>query len=404
MIQSHFRIFAGLIAICFFSFIISRVILDSFFSRHQAVQTIIYSHQQQILRAKQKLMLMWTTFFSESPENRLNLMNECPDLKLAVRGSELLIQDKCMITADRSLVDNADAVIFHFMTKDFRLNDLPKRRFPSQRYVFLTVEAPPTYKLWQRDKLHAPPNFFNWTMTYRYDSDVPWVYGGYWVSPEISKRHGFKSENLPYDEETILKNKSNAIFWLVSNCNTISKRELAVEKLEKYITVDKYGACSDNPYKRDACKRTSECEKRLGAMNFFYIAIENTVCKNYVTEKYFDRYRLPSIPIVMRRKTYENLVPSHSFIPMDDFESAQSMANYLNTLMSNKTAYLEYFKWRNDGWVRTYQNVGYRFHFCKLCEALLEERPTKIYENVEEWFHGTSECEGSEFAEGWKED
>lgn len=74
--------------------------------------------------------------------------------------------------------------------------------------------------------------------------------------------------------------------------------------------VDKYGACANNPYKRDACKQ-GECEKDLGAMNFFYIAIENTVCKNYVTEKYFDRYLLPSVPIVMRRKTYEKLVHTH---------------------------------------------------------------------------------------------
>ncbi|VBB25648.1 unnamed protein product [Acanthocheilonema viteae] len=380
MIQSRFRIFTGLITVCFFCFAVSRVVLDLFFSRHQTVRATIYSHeQQQIVKIKQKLMLMWTTFFSELPENRLNLMNECPDLK-----------DKCVITTDRSLVESADAVIFHFMTEDFRLSDLPKKRSPSQRYVFLTVEAPPTYKLWQRDTLHAP--------------HVPWVYGGYWISPEINKGLGFKSENLPYDEKTILKNKTSAIFWLVSNCNTISKRELAVEKLGKYIMVDKYGACADNPYKRDACKRASECEKDLGAMNFFYIAIENTVCKNYVTEKYFDRYHLPSVPIVMRRKTYENLIPPLSFIPMDDFESAQAMANYLIALMSNKTAYLEYFKWRRDGWVRAYQNTGYRFHFCKLCEALLEERPTKTYENVEEWFYGTSECEGSEFAEGWKEE
>lgn len=75
--------------------------------------------------------------------------------------------------------------------------------------------------------------------------------------------------------------------------------------------VDKYGACADNPYKRDACKRASECEKDLSAMNFFYIAIENTICKDYVTEKYFDRYHLPSVPIVMRRKIYEGLVYIH---------------------------------------------------------------------------------------------
>lgn len=65
-----------------------------------------------------------------------------------------------MITADRSLIGSADAVVFHFMTEDFRLNDLPKMRSPSQRYVFFTVEAPPTYKLWQRDMLHAHRSFF----------------------------------------------------------------------------------------------------------------------------------------------------------------------------------------------------------------------------------------------------
>lgn len=48
---------------------------------------------------------------------------------------------------------------------------------------------------------------------------------------------------------------------------------------------------------------------------------------------------------------------------MDDFDSAQAMGHYLISLMSNATAYLEYFKWRRDGWVRTYQNKGYRFVF-----------------------------------------
>lgn len=74
-------------------------------------------------------------------------------------------------------------------------------------------------------------------MTYRYDSDVPWVYGGYWISPEKNKRLGFTPENLPYDERTIFENKTGAMYWLVSNCNTVSKRELAVEKLGKLVVL-----------------------------------------------------------------------------------------------------------------------------------------------------------------------
>lgn len=393
--QLRFRFLVGLFAVCLVCCIIWCPALNLFNAVERTRHTLIYSRkqQQETYNGKQKIMLMWTTFFGDAPGTRVHLLNECPDLK-----------DKCLLTADRSLVGKADAVVFHFMSEDFNLNDLPKARSSSQRYVFLTVEAPPTYKAEGREMLHAPPNFFNWTMTYRYDSDIPWVYGGYWISPDKNKVLGFKPEFLPYDQQTILENKTGAIFWLVSNCNTVSRREIAVGKLGKYIMIDKYGACAENPYKRDACMRADECEKDLGSMNFFYIAIENTVCKNYVTEKYFGRYHLPSIPIVMRRKVYENIIPTHSFIPMDDFESARDMADYLIALMANKTAYLEYFKWRREGWVRTYQGAGYRFHFCKLCEALLENRSPKVYKNVEEWFHGTSECEGSEFAESWKEE
>lgn len=76
-------------------------------------------------------------------------------------------------------------------------------------------------------------HFFNVTMTYRRDSDIPFPYGGYWVEPSTAKRLGFAPENLPYDEETILSGKSKPIFWLVSNCFTKSRREVAVEKLKQ---------------------------------------------------------------------------------------------------------------------------------------------------------------------------
>lgn len=84
MVQSRLRIFTGLITVCFLCFIASRIVLDLFFSRYQMVWSTVYSHeQQQIVKIEQKLMLMWTTFFSELSENRLHFMNECPDLKVS---------------------------------------------------------------------------------------------------------------------------------------------------------------------------------------------------------------------------------------------------------------------------------------------------------------------------------
>ena len=82
--------------------------------------------------------------------------------------------------------------------------------------------------------------FFNWTMTYRMDSDFPFLYG-----------HIEKVKERPTDEtelnELIEKfgqensglagSKSKAVAWFVSNCEADSRREDYVKELEKHIQV-----------------------------------------------------------------------------------------------------------------------------------------------------------------------
>ncbi|GMT08001.1 hypothetical protein PENTCL1PPCAC_30175, partial [Pristionchus entomophagus] len=59
----------------------------------------------------------------------------------------------------------------------------------------------------------------------------------------------------------------------------------------------------------------------------FFFSGENSACKDYVTEKYWSRYHLPTIPIVLRREDYVNVnMLSHSVIALDDFDSPEAMA------------------------------------------------------------------------------
>ncbi|VDK39590.1 unnamed protein product [Anisakis simplex] len=74
-------------------------------------------------------------------------------------------------------------------------------------------------------------------MTDRLDADIPYVYGGYWIRPEDAKNFGLAPVDLPYDPVIVLRNKSKTVFWLVSNCSTVSKRELAVKKLSRLVLV-----------------------------------------------------------------------------------------------------------------------------------------------------------------------
>ena len=54
-------------------------------------------------------------------------------------------------------------------------------------------------------------------------------------------------------------------------------------ELSKYISVDIYGSCSNK-----TCPRTnSKCFSMLDTDYKFYLAFENSNCRDYITEKFF---------------------------------------------------------------------------------------------------------------------
>lgn len=63
------------------------------------------------------------------------------------------------------------------------------------------------------------------------------------------------------------------------------------------------GKCASESRFKDICPPGNECLDVFEQYPF-YIAIENTVCNDYVTEKIWARINVPSIPIVMKRKVY----------------------------------------------------------------------------------------------------
>jgi hypothetical protein len=82
-------------------------------------------------------------------------------------------------------------------------------------------------------------NYFHWAMTYLRTSHVSFPYGGFWLNPDVTAKLGFKPVHLPSDANNILQNKTmRGILWLVSNCNSNSKREVAVGALQKYLLYD----------------------------------------------------------------------------------------------------------------------------------------------------------------------
>ena len=187
--------------------------------------------------------------------------------------------EKFEVTYDKKRFAESDLVIFHAAAINMpslqHLRSLSKNRKSSQRWVYQSMESPMSTP--DPEPLNG---LFNLTWTYRGDADFSAAYAAYVpLSPEekLNKMASFTTD--------FSQGKSELVAWLVSNCQS-QLRMSFVRELKKYIKVDVFGSCSrlfGNPRK---CSKSYEkhCLKRYK----FYLSFENVMCKDYITEKYWD--------------------------------------------------------------------------------------------------------------------
>ncbi len=89
--------------------------------------------------------------------------------------------------------------------------------------------------------------------------------------------------------------------WIVSNCETRSDREGYVRELRKYVGVDIMGGCGSRPCDQHHRSRSDNCSAAVDNDYKFYLSFENSLCDQYVTEKFWRRMGEPVVPIVMGR-------------------------------------------------------------------------------------------------------
>jgi alpha-1,3-fucosyltransferase len=133
------------------------------------------------------------------------------------------------------------------------------------------------------------------------------------------------------------------------------------------------------------CEMGSDvCTEMLKNDYRFYAAFENSLCKDYITEKSFNNMKNDIIPIVYGEANYKLYAPPKSYINANDFETVQDLAKYLKFLIENPTEYLKYFWWREHYRVLDDYEF-YNITYCKLCQKLHEPGVLdgyKVYESI----------------------
>ncbi|KAB7494954.1 Alpha-(1,3)-fucosyltransferase 5 [Armadillidium nasatum] len=127
----------------------------------------------------------------------------------------------------------------------------------------------------------------------------------------------------------------------------------------------------------------------------FYLSYENSLCTDYITEKFFRALNYYIVPVVLGSGNYDFVAPPHSFIDVRDFRSELELAKYLLYLDKNHTAYMEYFRWKEDYFALDDMSwFSFAINFCGLCEKLhIDSRP-KVYQNLGQWFINKAKCKG----------
>ena len=80
------------------------------------------------------------------------------------------------------------------------------------------------------------------------------------------------------------QNKTKKVAWFVSNCGAKNNRLEYAHALQKYIDVDIYGTCGTKSCPRHSGDR---CLDILAKEYKFYLAFENSNCRDYITEKFY---------------------------------------------------------------------------------------------------------------------
>jgi len=189
-------------------------------------------------------------------------------------------------------------------------------------------------------------------------SDIPLPYYS-WAEYDI--------KNPPVDPEAVIQGASFA----ARNCASLNNREGLVRKMQEFMRVDCVSSCLNNAPWPKGIARSNKLAMMRGYL--FHFAFENECSGDYVTEKVWGALASGALPLYYGASNIEYHVPEYSVVNANSFKNWDELSKYLQYLMSNRTAYMEYHAWRSKPWSARFKDTHYlsKTHSeCRACKWL----------------------------------
>ncbi|KAL7079848.1 hypothetical protein ACQ4LE_000711 [Meloidogyne hapla] len=309
------------------------------------------------------IILIWNSIHKDIPNNCLqaNLTlgldrshpNMYPDL-----SPNFTCPFKCILTRDRDFEPVASSILF-IIHQLCPVDVWPQDRREEQNYIFYSIESPINTNRFF-DRTIMTDTYFNSSATYRVDSAVfmPSNDAFTRITPDTPKGDIWEKNEILER----IRNKSHFAYQAVTHCNAESGRDRLTFKLRELIPLDLAGLCFNGTHRPNWDYHKTEIEKY-----FFYLAFENSVCPNYVTEKFWFAIRAFTVPVVLTRSVFVGMdIPDNAFIAVDDFSNLNELVDHLKALRNDTEKYFKYFEW-----TKTYTKISFGINhspLCKICE------------------------------------
>ncbi|XP_072931751.1 alpha-(1,3)-fucosyltransferase 10 isoform X1 [Epargyreus clarus] len=256
----------------------------------------------------------------------------------------------CDVFNNVSNTDIHSVKAFLFYASNINFKDLPLPRRPRDIIWGLYHEESPrnVEELMHEDTLRL----FNFSSTFSRHSDVPFPLLYLESKEDISTKKYF----VPTYQKNMHLKEISPVMYLQTDCETTTERDAYVKELMNYIDIDSYGACLNNKklpelYTKDYLnKLNDEAFLKFIARYKFVIAIENGVCYDYVTEKFWRAIKVGTVPIYFGSPSIRDWFPNKkSAILLEDYPTPKLMADHLKMLLNNDTLYEEYVEHKTKG-------------------------------------------------------
>ena len=227
-------------------------------------------------------------------------------------SEQTLLNQKVLLTDDHNLEKYSSGFVFH--GPDSNGNSVREKKNEMEVYIYHNMESPAmtSVSLTSAESM----KHFDLMMSYQFDSAIFLPYVGRGTIKQLIDTPIL----LSFEEKT---ETGAPLAWVGSNCGAHNGRQDYLRELFKYIPTHSYGACLKTEGKSFPHGRSL---KEIVSKYKFYIVMENSNCKDYITEKLGAAIISSTVPIVFsvdNIPNYDHYLPPRIYINAADFDSAK---------------------------------------------------------------------------------